>query len=271
MKAFIRSGVLAVLLLCNLFAGGQELYVYTEPASNMPAKSVGLRLSYERMDDLDFSSRLVPEAMVGINRNLMVHAQAFLSDMEGPFAFEGASFYAKYRFLSIDDLQKHFRMAAYGRISSSRRPFHSEDINLEGDNSGYQAGLVATQLLHKLALSVTTGYARVFKNDEKIRPHTAAPAGMLNYSLSAGYLLFPRVYRDYRQPNFNLYAEVLGKTNPGTGHSYLDIAPAVQLILNSQLRIDVGYRFQATGNIENRYLRNMFLARVEYNIFNVIK
>ncbi len=237
----------------------------------MAAKSAGFRLTYESMDNKGYGNRLVPEIMLGINRNFMVHAQAFLSDMEGPFGFEGTSLYLKYRFLSIDGLRKHFRMAAFGRVSSSKRPYHSEDINLEGDNSGYQFGLVGTQLLHKLALSANVGYSRVFESEQKIRPAMPLPEGMLNYSLSAGYLLFPVTYRNYKQPNLNVYAEILGKTNPGTGNSYVDIAPAVQLILNSQLRIDVGYRFQAAGNIDNRYLRNMFLARVEYNIFNIIK
>jgi len=63
---------------------------------------------------------------------------------------------------------------------------------------------------------------------------------------------------------------VLGKTNPVNGRSYVDFAPALQLILNSKTRIDVGYRFQAAGNMESRYLKNMYLARVEFNFFNAL-
>jgi hypothetical protein len=97
------------------------------------------------------------------------------------------------------------------------------------------------------------------------------PNDMFNYSLSSGYLVLPIIYKNYNQPNFNLYFEVLGKINPANGNSYLDLAPAVQVILNSRTRIDLGYRFQATGNMPNRYLKNMYLARVEFNFFNVIK
>jgi hypothetical protein len=77
------------------------------------------------------------------------------------------------------------------------------------------------------------------------------------------------IYKDYNQPNLNLYVELLGQTNPSNGRSYLDLAPAVQVVLNSRTRIDLGYRFQAAGNIANRYTKNMYLARVEFNFFNV--
>lgn len=268
----MKKIIFAVLCLCSaqgLFA--QELYVYTEPASNMPAKSIGVRLTNEGMFSPDFRSRTIGEVMLGFNKNLMFHAQGFLSDMDGNYRLEGGSFYAKYRFLSLDDAHSHFRAAAYGRISTSKRPTFTEDINLEGDNSGWQGGLIFTQLLHKLALSATLGYSQAFDRPSKQVAGMPEPDQMLNYSLSSGYLLLPVVYKNYKQPNFNLYLEVLGKTNPANGHSYVDLAPAVQLILNSQTRIDLGYRFQAAGNLDNRYLKNMYMARVEFNFFNVLK
>jgi hypothetical protein len=269
----IKRVLLFAVLLCTAksFAYGQELYVFNEPASNMPAKSIGVRITNEGMPSNDFMNRTLVEAMVGINKNIMFHVQGFASDMDGNYKVEGGSIYAKYRFLSIDDVKSHFRVAAFGRVSTSNRPTYTEDVNLEGDNAGWQGGVVFTQLLHKLALSATAGYSQVFKSDDKQILGAAAPKGMLNYSLSSGYLLLPFVYKNYNQPNFNLYFEMLGKTNPATGKSYLDLAPAVQLILNSRTRIDLGYRFQAYGNVANRYLKNMYLARVEFNFFNVIK
>jgi hypothetical protein len=255
----------------NQLVNAQELYVFTEPASNMPSKSIGVRLTNEGFLSSDFKSRSVGEVMIGFNKNLMFHAQGFLSDMDGNYRLEGGSFYAKYRFLSTDDTHSHFRGSAYGRISTSKRPTYTEDINLEGDNSGWQGGFIFTQLIHKLALSATVGYSQAFENKSKQLAGMPEPDKMLNYSLSSGYLVLPFVYKNYNQPNFNLYFEVLGKTNPDNGNSYLDLAPAVQLILNSRTRIDLGYRFQATGNVQNRYLKNMYLARVEFNFFNVLK
>lgn len=262
----------------------QELYVFTEPASNMPAKSIGVRLTNEGMFKPTFTNRTLAEVMVGVNKNFMFHLQGFISDMDGNYRVEGGSVYAKYRFLSLDEAQSHLRAAAFARVSTSNRKFPSNDINLEGDNSGWQGGIVVTQLIHKLALSATVGYSSTFdKNDFRLDidpmmmlhgPPTNSfyqPNEMINYSLSTGYLLLPFVYKNYNQPNFNLYVELLGKTDPANGDSYLDIAPAVQLILNSRTRIDVGYRFQAAGNMPNRYLKNMYLARVEFNFFNALK
>ncbi|MDN3586573.1 hypothetical protein QWY86_07855 [Pedobacter aquatilis] len=271
----MRRILIMVLVLVGTInlVSSQELYVFTEPASNMPTKSIGVRLTNEGMfNNPGFVSRTIPEVMFGFNKNLMMHAQAFLSDMDGRYRLEGGSLYAKYRFLSIDEAQSHFRAAAFGRVSTSKRPGFSKDINLEGDNSGWQAGLIFTQLLHKLALSATLGYADAFaKTDKVLRLNTPQPDKMLSYSLSSGYLVLPVVYKNYKEPNFNIYFEMLGKTDPGTGQSYLDLAPALQVILNSSTRIDLGYRFQAIGNMVNRYTKNMYLLRAEFNFFNALK
>jgi len=264
---------LALVISCAFqYASGQELYVFTEPASNMPTKSIGVRLTNEGMfNNPGFVSRTIPEVMFGFNKNLMAHAQAFLSDMDGKYRLEGGSLYAKYRFLSIDEAQSHFRAAAFGRISTSKRPTFTRDINLEGDNSGVQGGFVFTQLIHKLALSATLGYAHAFKDSGSQITGMPRPNNMLSYSLSSGYLVLPFVYKNYNEPNFNVYFEMLGKTDPSSGQSYLDLAPAVQVILNSTTRIDLGYRFQAAGNMTDRYIKNMYLVRVEFNFFNALK
>lgn len=265
--------ITVLLLLClgiNAVIKAQELYVFTEPASNMPTNSIGFRLTNEGSFSPEFRSRTMAEGMIGVNKNLMVHLQGFLSDMDGSYRLEGGSIYAKYRFLSSDGLKSHFRAAIYARASTSKRPTYTEDINLEGDNTGFQTGLIFTKLLHKLALSATIGYNKAFSDQNKQVVGTMTPHQMINYSLSSGYLLLPLVYKNYKQPNFNLYVELLGKTNPSNGHSYVDIAPAVQVILNSRTRIDLGYRFQATGNIADRYLKNMYLARIELNFFNAL-
>ncbi|GGH12420.1 MULTISPECIES: hypothetical protein [Pedobacter] len=265
--------VLALMLIgVYSIAAAQELYVFTEPASNMPTKSIGVRITNEGMFNYPgYVSRTIPEVMIGFNKNLMMHTQAFLSDMDGKYRLEGGSLYAKYRFLSLDETHSHFRASAFGRISTSRRPTYTRDINLEGDNSGVQGGLIFTQLLHKLALSSTLGYAHAFENHDRQIAGMPQPKNMLSYSLSSGYLVLPVVYKDYKQPNFNVYLELLGKTDPKSGQSYLDIAPAVQMILNSKTRIDLGYRFQAAGNMDNRYTKNMYLLRAEFNFFNVLK
>ncbi len=249
---------------------GQELYVFTEPASNMPARAFGLRLNNEWMPKdkiYPAFNRLTPEFMWGINKNWMLHANTFISNMhQSYYKWEGLSLYAKYRFLSIDDVHAHFRMAAYAKGAISNNPIHYNDINLQGDNSGIGGGLVATQLLHKLAISFTGGYVRAMNNVQHDYP-AIQNKNAFNYSLSAGYLTLPIHYKNYNQPNVNIYVEMLGKSNPSNKEHYLDIAPALQCIFKSKMRIDVGYRKQISGNMW-RISRQSFVLKFEYNIFS---
>ena len=53
----------------------QELYVFTEPASNMAAGSIGLRLNtkvFSMKYENDYTSRLDPEVMIGVSKKLMI-------------------------------------------------------------------------------------------------------------------------------------------------------------------------------------------------------
>ncbi len=261
---FLLTG--ALLCLLNLHA--QELYVATEPASNMARHSIGLRIMNEGMFQSDFKNRTNLEVMFGANKNLMLHANVYASDFyQKEQRFEGYSFYAKYRFLSIDSIQRHFRGAVFTRYSSIKNPLINDEINLEGDNSGIQAGLVFTQLLHKLALSGSVSYTRAYDNIN-FNLSSGQADKSIGYTFSSGYLIAPNTYTDYKQTNVNLYVEFLGKTNPGKDESLMDLAPAIQFIFNSKLRVDLSQRLQLWGNM-TRSTKNMYLIRAEYNLFNV--
>lgn len=251
----------------------QELFVYTEPASNMPKKSLGIRLSNMLMKE-DGSNKydyhLVPELMLGANKNLMLHADAFLSNVNSGLSAEGGSFYAKYRFYSIDQVHSHFRVAAYGRYSFNNSDIHQEEIDLYGHNSGYQGGIVATQLLHKVALSANASYLKALDNGSKNKFPEWQSKNAVNYSFSIGRLMAPKEYTDYKQTNINLMVEVLGQTLGANGRSYMDVAPSVQFIIHSQARIDIGYRQQLYSSMY-RTAPNGFNVRFEYLIFNALK
>ncbi|RFZ92457.1 hypothetical protein D0C36_13600 [Mucilaginibacter conchicola] len=252
--------------VCTAF--GQELYINTEPASNMAARSLGIRIENQGFFKPDFKNRTTLEAMFGASGKLMLHGAAYVSDFyQSQQRFEGASFYAKYRFLSVDDVQKHFRAAVFGKVASSRNPYMMQELALEGDNSGVQSGLVFTQLLHKFALSASGSYLRGLNSANDYGRITGAKEA-LAYTLSAGYLLFPKAYKSYDQVNVNLYAELLGKSNPGYGQSYLDVAPGLQFIFNSVCRLDFSYRAPLYNNML-RNSANMYLLRFEYNFFEL--
>lgn len=256
------------LMALACFAHAQELYVNTEPASNMAKSSLGIRLENQGFTSPVFKNRTTLEAMYGATGKLMLHGAAYVSNFyQNSQRFEGGSFYAKYRFLSIDSVQKHFRGAVFGKVATSRNMYMVQEIALEGDNSGVQGGLVFTQLLHKLALSGSASYLRGLNSANDYGTITGAKEAVA-YTLSAGYLLLPKRYTSYDQVNLNLYAELLGKSNPGYSQSYLDIAPAVQLIFNSVCRLDFSYRTPLYNNMQ-RNSANMYLVRFEYNFFNL--
>jgi hypothetical protein len=259
---------LILLLVLGSSIKAQELYINTEPASNMAAKAIGLRLNSDFVPlNNRMGFRLGPEVMFGVSRYLMVHANLYGSSYyQSDFRFEGASIYAKYRFLAFDQPQSHFRVAGYGRVSLINNPAPYSEINLQGDNSGVMGGLVMTQLLHKLALSATSDISHVTDNvSNPLLPN--AGRNQLGYTFSAGYLLLPKNYTDYQQTNVNIYAEFIGKSSLDGKGSYLDIAPAVQLIFNSRTRIDFGYHKQLTGNL-SRIANTSYLIRLEHNLFN---
>ncbi len=261
-----------LLLLFSLHSREQELYVFTEPASNMAAKSVGLRLNNYFFGETNHSKtdyHLVPEVMFGVSRSVMIHADAFFSNKTGSFNAEGGSIYLKYRFLSNDDVQKHFRMAAYSRLSINNSNIDQQEINLYGFNSGFELGIVATQLLHKVALSSTASFVKATANGNNNKyPYGEGNSSAINYTLSVGKLMLPKEYINYKQTNLNLLLEFLNQYNVGLGRYYMDIAPAAQLIINSVARIDVGYRHQLAGSLVRSSPNGIFM-RLEYNFFNV--
>ena len=275
----IRKSIFFMTVFYSCFAASQELFISTEPASNMPARSIGIRFNNYLMppysnpiDGVSHGStyRFNPELMWGISKNFMLHINLYASNMQqNNFHFEGGGFYFKYRFLSIDNNKRHFRMAAYTKASIINNPINYNELNLGGDNTGFTIGIVATQLLHKLAISFTGGYIHGFDNLK----NSLAPAQSnytVNYSLSFGYLLFPFKYKNYDQPNLNIYAEFLGKYNPETGEQFIDFAPGIQLIFKSRMRLDFAYRRQISGNML-RINNQEFILKFEYNIFNAYK
>ena len=250
----------------------QELFVYSEPASNMPAHSIGIRVSNWLMDEdasASINYHLIPEVMWGVNKNLMIHVEGFLSNRNKGLSAEGAGLYAKYRFYSHDNVYRHFRAAAFGRISSNNADIHQEEIETNGHNSGYELGLIGTQLLHKTALSVSASFEQAMDNAKGNEFPVDQSRRALNYVASLGHLFYPKKYTGYGQTNINAMVEVIGQYQPENGRSFIDIAPSIQFIFNSQTRVDVGYKYELAGNML-RTAPNGLLIRVEHLLFNVL-
>jgi hypothetical protein len=266
--------LLSVLAFVQLRA--QELYVYTEPASNMPAHSLSIKVAgYYNIDELHtdrITQRYVPELMWGVNKKIMLHAGVSFSDMLTPsFSWEAVYLYAKYRFLSVDDVHKHFRMAVFGKAAHSENPFHYDEVSLL-DKSGITAGVIATGLFNRTAVSVTVSNTQVLGSarNSKVLYIPERNFQAMNYSLSAGHLLLPRQYTGFKQTNLNFYVELLGQQTLDRRTHYVDLAPAMQFIFNSTSKLNIGYRFQVSGNME-RMTKQSLLVSYEYTFLNVFR
>ncbi|MBC7827287.1 MAG: hypothetical protein H7122_06055 [Chitinophagaceae bacterium] len=273
----LRSLLYALPILFTNTSSGQELYVYTEPASNMPANSISAKINGMFSNDNHSKrtlQRYAPEVMIGLSKKWMVHGIVTFSNMhQDKFIFESSKLYAKWRFFSVDDVHKHFRMAAFGAISYSRNHLNFNEINLSGDQSGAQFGIIATQLWNKLAISASASINEIIHKYRWDKFHSGLHVfESFNYSLSTGYLLLPFEYRDYQQTNLNLYLELLSSTNIGWPQEryYMDLAPAIQLIFNSTDKLNLGYRFQIAGDIYRMANKSLMIS-YEHIFLNVLR
>jgi hypothetical protein len=301
------------LVCCGYLAQGQELFPLSEPASNIPKGALGVRLfseSYNEVNQLRNMTGL--RLMYGVTPRLTVYLTGIASNHHGkkmpvefpfhntpergaryPYKFNGVHLYAKYRFLSKDAENSHFRMAVFGEGTYVNTTHHETEPDLAmGDNKGVGLGLITTYLKDKFAVSLTAGgilpATYEGKSPDPIENLPDVPVRIqygkaLHYSLSFGYLLFPRKYTSYDQVNVNLYLELHGKAFQAAkvdlfvgqpneyflaqsrypsalqkGY-YLDVSPSIQVILKSNLRIDFSTTFSSLG---------ISYARL-YPVFNV--
>jgi len=272
----MKKLLLFIFMIGVLQVNGQELFVFTEPASNMPAHSISGKITdhFVTSDAIysRFSQRLMPQIMFGFSKKWMVHFGGTFSNMHTKeFKYESVNLYAKYRFLSKDEVHKHFRMAVFADGSITEAPFHYDETSLMGDKSGIEAGVIATQLSNKLAVSAIFSHTQVFdksRNSEVIYV-PARNYQVMNYSLSAGYLLFPKEYTDYRQMNVNLYSEFFIEQALDIKKYCFDMAPAVQFIFNSNTKLNLGYRFQLSGNM-SRMSKTNWQVSLERTFLNAL-
>ena len=196
------------------------------------------------------SYSIAPEVMFGVSKTIMLHAEFFFSNRSNTnICFEGAALYGKYRFYSEDEVHSHLRMAAFGRISRSNSIISQEAIDLNGNNSGYESGMVITKLLNKFAFSASASFLHAMDNGSNNDFYYGnEQRNAIGYTASVGKLLLPKEYTGYKQTNLNAMIEFLGQVNTGSSRGFLDVAPSLQLIINSVARIDVGQRIKLSGN-----------------------
>ena len=249
----------------------QELFLLTDPASNVPANSLGvnvLQSAFEREMTSGYMYSIMPEVTYGLNRNLMLRASAFISNRDSQLVAEGGNFLVKYRFYSEDDLNSHFRLAAFGRYSFNSADIHQEQIEIMGQNAGFETGIVATKLIKKIAISSTVSFEKAFNNNRNILLPNTLGDNATNYTLSFGKLMYPKKYTSLKQTNINLMVEFIGQTINENGKSYLDVIPVIQFIFNSQARLDLAYRRELMSSMIRTAPNGVYL-NLYYTFFNL--
>lgn len=266
------------LLLLLVFLGyhkgsSQELFVVTDPASNVPSNSLAINAMnslFKENFEQGFNYHIMPEVTYGLNKNLMCRATAFVSNRNTGLSTEGGSFFTKYRFFSSDDLNSHFRLAAFGRFSFNNSDIHQDQIEIMGHNSGFETGIVATKLIKKIAISTSISYEKAIDNSSKNPFPSSLGNNATNYTLSFGKLMYPKKYTSFKQTNINFMVELVGQTININKKSYLDVVPAIQFIINSQARIDLAYRRELISSMF-RTATNGVYFNLYYTFFNVTK
>ena len=110
----MKKCLLIVVILFFQKGISQELFLVTDPASNVPANALSVNVLQSRFKEEfepGYNYHLMPEVTYGLNKNLMFRASAFVSNRSNSLITEGGSFYTKFRFYSSDDLNSHLRLA----------------------------------------------------------------------------------------------------------------------------------------------------------------
>jgi hypothetical protein len=233
----------------------QELYVFTEPASTKPARAIGVKHSVQKMGGNSNRTNQNTQIQFGLSKKLSLYVGT---------NYSGTDAYAQYRFYTKDAMYAHTRLAFYTKaIQTKNTAVHTNAVLLDGEESVLGGGLIVTQLKHKWASSLSLGYVQ--KQDWS--RHYGRNA--FQYSFSNGLLVYPKRYSSYGQTNVNLYLELLGQKLLSGKGQYLDAAPSIQLIFNSQAKVNLGYRF-ALLEKTNRMTNNSLYLSVDYLFFNAL-
>ena len=274
------------LLIHTYILSAQELYINSEPASLIPKGTKVVRLTNSNifldgsniMGSIGNAFIVTPSLSYGISKKIMLSGsiqfanKPYEQDMTPNFGLNGFKIYSKQRILSTDKQKYHTRLSSFIKYSYHEDKFMKDNIDIDLQDTGFELGLIGTQLINKLAISITTAITRISNIDEKLTQGSTVKWQTTNLntfknSISAGYLLFPRKYNSYKQTNFNLYVEYLTNTilNEDFPVRYdkfrSTFAPGIQFIIMSRSRLDFSYKIRKGDMPEE------FLVKLTYIIY----
>ena len=267
-------------------SSAQELYINTEPASLIPKGTKVVRLNHHSiflngtniMGGIGNAIIMSPSISYGLSKKIMVSGsfqfsnKPYEQDMMPNFGFSGFKLYSKQRILTTDKQKYHTRLSSFIKYSYHDNKFMKDNLDIELQDTGFEFGIIGTQLINKLAISVTSAVTRISNIDEKYTSGSTVKWQKINLntiqnSISAGYLLFPRKYKSYKQTNFNLYLEyltntILTRNFPDRYHKFSStLAPGIQFIIMSRSRLDFSYKIRSGA------MPDEFVVKLTYIIY----
>ena len=282
----MRIFFILFLLIHTYIISAQELYINSEPASLIPKGTKVVRLTNSNifldgsniMGSISNAFIVTPSLSYGLSKKIMLSGsiqfanKPYEQDMMPNFGLNGFKLYSKQRILTTDKQKYHTRLSSFIKYSYHEDKFMKDNLDLELQDTGFELGLIGTQLINKLAISITTAITRISNIDEKLTQGSTVKWQTTNLntfknSISAGYLLFPRKYNSYKQTNFNLYVEyltntILNENFPVRYNKFRStFAPGIQFIIMSRSRLDFSYKIRKGDMPEE------FLVKLTYIIY----
>ena len=282
----MRIFLVLFLSFISSLSSAQELYINAEPASLIPKGTKVVRLNHHSifldgtniMGGIGNAIIMSPSISYGLSKKIMVSGsfqfsnKPYEQDMMPNFGFSGFKLSSKQRILTTDKQKYHTRLSSFIKYSYHDNKFMKDNLDIELQDTGFEFGIIGTQLINKLAISVTSAVTRISNIDEKYTSGSTVKWQKINLntiqnSISAGYLLFPRKYKSYKQTNFNLYLEyltntILTRNFPDRYHKFSStLAPGIQFIIMSRSRLDFSYK------IRSGEMPDEFVVKLTYIIY----
>ncbi|MBK7230917.1 MAG: hypothetical protein IPH93_01240 [Saprospiraceae bacterium] len=292
----MKWNIFLILIYFPLTGFSQELFPLTESANTLPKNVFAVRAysdgNYE-IKTLKVMGGL--RLMYGIHSKLSVYLSASMSNHHSkflppdlvshghpsggspfyftnrvargvvyPMRWNGFHFMAKYRLLSFDQQNKHYRVAIISDLSNVRQAHDEAEPNLYHDNRGWGIGIINSFLYHRLAISSSIqGIFPWDYSEEQLDVRTQQLVKRImkygnaaKMSVSFGYLLQGNKENSFDEPNTNIYLEFLasawqaaqfvynGQTiptlNPAFNEGYyVEIHPGIQRVIRSNLRLEL--------------------------------
>jgi hypothetical protein len=314
MKLFI---ILYIFITC-IPGYSQELFPTYQPASTLSKGVLNIKFSYRYFEEqtskrpkhwtsaqviYGLTSKVTLQAELGFsnhhyttfgdNLSKYFYNHHLTSYQAASFKTEGVRLYLKYRFLSIDAYQKHFRAAIFTEGSYSFVAHDEAEPILNTDNTGYGGGVIATYLNKKYSVSFTGGGIIPLVYKQKDQPFIFETGNAYYLTSSFGYRLFPVSYKSYEDINVNVYFEMMFKKyqearikegdlywnledvkkedvfiyNSLKENEYVDARVFIQFITSSYDRIELGVGFPLMSRSYN-YFSPMYLIQYQLTLKN---